>query len=1120
MSDPWEVGQTIDGLYEIFGAAAGGMGAVYFVNHLKWKIPLAVKTPLPALINSSSAYQRYIKEAETWINIGMHPHIVSCFYVRDLDGIPRIFIEYASGGTLKDLIDKKQLGDISYVLDLAIQFSMAMEYIHELGIIHRDIKPANCMITGDGELKVTDFGIAKLGDDVPDTDDNPHFASSYEGLTMTGSGFGTPEYMAPEQFLDAKNIGKEADIYSFGIMLYEMVCGVRPFVMPSGMNTHARDYFYRNAHFNEIPRQPIESNRRIPQLLNRMILKCLEKDVSKRFHSFRDISSELLNCCNEIGRPNNRIKPDVLKLKADSLNNKAISLLDLGKKEDAVTCWEQALKEDPQHLEATFNYGYYRWENGASYHEVLRAPMSNLLGTYENNPEFWRLLAWLNFEQGDIDALEKIQKSVHKVVEPGFINLCDELYSFEKQAFRAFKGHSDVVKTGAFSTDARYLITGSYDKTLRLWDVLTGRELKRFEGHDGWVQSVAFSPVGRYVLSGSISVVGLRKDNSLRLWDVATGKDLSRFEGHFGWVQSVAFSPDGRYVLSGGNDKILRLWVTSTGEEIKRFEGHNETIYSVAFSPDGNNVLSGSGDGTIRLWETESGKELRKFIRQSVIVNSVTFSPDGKYILSGDSKALILWEVATNAVIRLSGEYDGCVSDAAFSPDGKLILSYGPCTHRLWEVTTGKELLRFEGSFPISFSPDNKYIITGSGGKIIRLVSIESLMRLKNLTGVGPYPLLSKIRQTIEMFTESQKVSRLIASVTVYIEKGSVKEAYAILRKTQAMHGYERNKQILDLINFCVVEEQGNRRDLRTGWYVGSLVGQSGSVKSVVFSPSGRQILSGGGKTIRLWEVAIGKEIRCFEGHSESINSVAFSPDGKYVLSGSGTPGRPDSTIRLWDAVAGTELRRFEGHNNGVRSVAFSPNGRYALSGSWDNTLRLWEITTGKEIRRFEGHSECVNSVAYSQDGRYALSGSNDNSLKLWETLTGKEIRQFDGHSKSVNSVKFSPDSKLVLSGSWDKTVRLWETRTGKELWKFEGHSGFVESVAFSPDGRYALSGGDSTIRLWDVVTGKEIKRFDDHSLYVKAVAFSPDARYIISANSNNLLLWELDWDWEFPKSS
>jgi serine/threonine protein kinase len=137
MHTNWEVGQTIDGLYEIFGSSSGGMGAVYFVNHLKWEIPLAVKTPLITLINSPSAYRRYIKEAETWINIGMHPHIVSCFYVRDLGGIPRIFIEYVSGGTLKDLIDKQQLGDISYVLDLAIQFSMAMEYVHDHGIIHR-----------------------------------------------------------------------------------------------------------------------------------------------------------------------------------------------------------------------------------------------------------------------------------------------------------------------------------------------------------------------------------------------------------------------------------------------------------------------------------------------------------------------------------------------------------------------------------------------------------------------------------------------------------------------------------------------------------------------------------------------------------------------------------------------------------------------------------------------------------------------------------------------------------------------------------------------------------------------------------------------------------------------
>ena len=132
-------------------------------------------------------------------------------------------------------------------------------------------------------------------------------------------------------------------------------------------------------------------------------------------------------------------------------------------------------------------------------------------------------------------------------------------------------------------------------------------------------------------------------------------------------------------------------------------------------------------------------------------------------------------------------------------------------------------------------------------------------------------------------------------------------------------------------------------------------------------------------------------------GIADWVWSVAFSPDGRYVLSGSS-----DKTLRLWEVATGKELRRFEGHSGRVCSVAFSPDGRYVLSGSRDKTIRLWEVATGKELRRFEGHSSWVISVAFSPDGRYILSGSEDRTLRLWEVATGKELRRFEGHSDYV----------------------------------------------------------------------------------------------------------------------
>jgi WD40 repeat protein len=282
-------------------------------------------------------------------------------------------------------------------------------------------------------------------------------------------------------------------------------------------------------------------------------------------------------------------------------------------------------------------------------------------------------------------------------------------------------------------------------------------------------------------------------------------------------------------------------------------------------------------------------------------------------------------------------------------------------------------------------------------------------------------------------------------------------------------------------------------------------VGHSNEVFSVAISPDGKTALSGSrDHTLKLWDLATGREIREFKGHSEEVTSVAISPDGKTALSGSG-----DSRLKLWDLATGREIRTFQG---GTGRVAITPDGKTALSSSNHNTLRLWDLATGDEIREFKGHSGPVYSVAISPDGRAALSGSNDNTLKLWDLATGREIRSFKGHSSEVNSVAFSSDGKTALSGSSDRTVGLWDLATGREIRSFKGHSGSVTSVAISPGGETVLSGSsDETLKLWDLTTGREIRDFKGHSFGVITVAISPNGKTALSGGANSTLkLWDL----------
>jgi len=290
--------------------------------------------------------------------------------------------------------------------------------------------------------------------------------------------------------------------------------------------------------------------------------------------------------------------------------------------------------------------------------------------------------------------------------------------------------------------------------------------------------------------------------------------------------------------------------------------------------------------------------------------------------------------------------------------------------------------------------------------------------------------------------------------------------------------------------------------------------GHTASVRTVAYSPDCRFVLSATGypttdETIRLWDVATGKQVRTFDAHEHgSVFSVAFSPDGRRILSAGGDP-----VVRLWDVDTGKVVCKFEGHTAYVYAVAFSSNGRQVLSGSEDGTARLWDADSGKQVRMFEGHTAAVVGVAFSPDGKRILSGSFDKTVRLWEIVTGKELKRFEGHEGRVHSVALSPDGHYALSGGADeKTVRLWDVETGKPVREFTGHEGAVFTVAFSPDGRRALSGSeDRTLRLWDVETGKELYCFRGHADSVWGVAFSPDGRYALSGSEDKTVrLWRL----------
>jgi hypothetical protein len=288
-------------------------------------------------------------------------------------------------------------------------------------------------------------------------------------------------------------------------------------------------------------------------------------------------------------------------------------------------------------------------------------------------------------------------------------------------AIRTFTGHSDWVTSVAFAPDGRTALSGSRDRTLKLWDVATGQEIRTFTRHYDAVYSVAFAPEGRTALSGS-------QDKTLKLWDVATGQEIRTFIGHSDVVNSVAFAPDGRTAVSGSQDKTLKLWDVATGRESRTFTGHLGIVTSVAFAPDGRTALSGSSDKTLKLWDVATGQEIRTFIGHSDIVNSVAFAPDGRTAVSGSSdETLRLWDVATGREIRTFTGHSDSVRSVAFAPDGRTALSGDRWDNALtlWDVATGRESRTFTGHLgnvtSVAFAPDGRTALSGSWDKTLKL---------------------------------------------------------------------------------------------------------------------------------------------------------------------------------------------------------------------------------------------------------------------------------------------------------------------------------------------------------------------------------------------------------------
>jgi len=1118
----WQEGQTILDTYTISGVLGeGGMGKVYRVHHNSWNIDLAVKCPKG--FQTKQQRDDFINEAETWVELGLHPHIVTCYYVRNIDDIPRVFAELVEGGSLTRWIAEKKIVTLEKALDIAIQFAWGLDYAHQQGLVHQDVKPDNVLITPECTAKVTDFGLAKAG----------------KGMT--------PAYASPEQAeaqLKDVELTPQSDIWSWALSILEMFAG-RAFWARADLPDYAwgqvapqalEHYLSGSLEAAPIPKMPIG--------LADLLRDCFRTDLASRPSGLNAVAQQLVEIyANETGQPYLRLQPKAEELRADSLNNKALSFLDLKLPEKAREAWQAALQADPLHAESVYNYGLFEWRAARLIDDALTLNLQRVIDSQPNNWRAHLQLAQVHLERGDgfsaLQVLSELSSKEETAAESRtLIEQARKLTPNGENSLRIYRPprQASTADCLALHPDNSRLLMGS-GSTLNILNL----------EHDSWGPALSVYKVDEFYNGAAWlpdeRVVFTPRKGAPRIWDLVqtSGSDCPALQAPADVLAGnettcLAASPDGKLALSGSKDGRVFLWDLQSMQLRQVLSGHTDVVRAVAFGPQASIAFSAGEDGSLRIWDLARGSEVRRLQAGANRYFSLIISPDGRTALAGTLNHVELWDLYGGVRRAIWKGHQGLVSGLAFGPKpGWAVSASRDGTCRLWKMDNGRccFTLRTGKNWLTALALTPEYIHALSSSTFSEIYSWRfPPSSLQEWPGpAAPFALTraqaseQQARASIEYeayMAQAEQAARDVEANDSDRDR-ALSEATTALQAARSVPGFAREPRALQLS--IRLGRYGRRASLAGCWEVAqySFNAPETRCEAAVFDPCNRWVIAGGyaGRNLSLWSLDDKKSlhrIRLADTPAPTCN-LAVTPNGNKVFFGDIHGG-----LHLLN-LENEQERVAEGNAGGnCFGVEISPDGRLGLSCSKDG-LFLWDLESSLEQPICQ-HADKGRRAIFSADGRRIFSIIGGDIL-AWEIASGKVLQKFSIEGVvGVDRLLADPNGRYLVVACGKQMLGLLDLEQEICLLRIDPPD-TITSLALHPGGRWVAAGSyDSLVRIWDLspemlsyAAPEPVAVLAGHARNISTLHFAPDGCHLVSGSGleNVLRLWHLDWNNEYP---